>query len=422
MAAEQITQVISQFPPPPQSGVDDEVQFNLKSDAFVLHQATNYTPEVNEWADQANAVSSQVNANAVSAGEDAESAGTSEANAKDSEIAAVAAKDYLEGYAYSFKNRIVNGNFVVEQGDWDRVVSATETSAYDLFYIKWFDLSVNGKATVSTPSLSNGQNALKIQVTTASTSSSASLWTGLYFYIEENMIKDIQDEEATFSFVIETNFSGVLPLTMNTKDNGFTYATEFNVVPGINHIEKTINFPAGHINPAGGTDSGLWCNIAYVSDETDHTATPAQLDKWTPNTYFYGTQDSTLWSKTLGNFIQISELQFEKGSTKTAFEDLPYDVQLVRVKRYYREYLNSIFSDYAGGVSYSCGSTILPDIDFRRISALSITELTAPSTESNTSDFALTLQGGNQIRFFCSSNAVGRIYVVGGKYALDNRL
>lgn len=62
-----IQQVISNFPPAPNSATDTPIDFNAKADAFVNHQSGVYTPEVNTWADQANTTASEVNTNATSA-------------------------------------------------------------------------------------------------------------------------------------------------------------------------------------------------------------------------------------------------------------------------------------------------------------------------------------------------------------------
>ena len=55
MAITNITQVISTFPPAPDSQTDTPTEFNAKADAFVGHQSGTYVPEVNTWKDQANA-------------------------------------------------------------------------------------------------------------------------------------------------------------------------------------------------------------------------------------------------------------------------------------------------------------------------------------------------------------------------------
>lgn len=62
-----IQQVISNFPPAPNSATDTPIDFNAKADAFVNHQSGVYTPEVNTWADQANTTANEVNNDATSA-------------------------------------------------------------------------------------------------------------------------------------------------------------------------------------------------------------------------------------------------------------------------------------------------------------------------------------------------------------------
>jgi len=56
-----ITTTITQFPTAPNSTSDTDAEFNSKADAFVAHQATSYTPEVNAWATEANALATEIN-------------------------------------------------------------------------------------------------------------------------------------------------------------------------------------------------------------------------------------------------------------------------------------------------------------------------------------------------------------------------
>ena len=57
----EITQIITQFPPAPDSATDTPQEFNTKANAFVNHQSDSYVGEVNTWATQANAVRDDVN-------------------------------------------------------------------------------------------------------------------------------------------------------------------------------------------------------------------------------------------------------------------------------------------------------------------------------------------------------------------------
>ena len=56
-----ITQTITNFPTPPDSSNDTPTEFNTKADAFVNHQGSVYTTEVNTWATQANGLKDDMN-------------------------------------------------------------------------------------------------------------------------------------------------------------------------------------------------------------------------------------------------------------------------------------------------------------------------------------------------------------------------
>ncbi len=59
--AHEIVQVISPFPPAPNSATDSAPTFNVKANDFVKHQADVYTGEVNQWATEANALKTEIN-------------------------------------------------------------------------------------------------------------------------------------------------------------------------------------------------------------------------------------------------------------------------------------------------------------------------------------------------------------------------
>jgi len=56
-----ITQIISTFPPAPDSSTDTPTEFNSKSDAFVNHQSAVYVGEVNQWTTEANGLKGDMN-------------------------------------------------------------------------------------------------------------------------------------------------------------------------------------------------------------------------------------------------------------------------------------------------------------------------------------------------------------------------
>jgi len=56
-----INQIITQFPPAPNSATDTPQEFNVKANAFVDHQSGTYVGEVNNWATEANAVRDDIN-------------------------------------------------------------------------------------------------------------------------------------------------------------------------------------------------------------------------------------------------------------------------------------------------------------------------------------------------------------------------
>ena len=55
-----INQVISNFPPAPDSATDSPQDFNNKANAFVLHQSSTYVTEVNQWATEANQLKNDI--------------------------------------------------------------------------------------------------------------------------------------------------------------------------------------------------------------------------------------------------------------------------------------------------------------------------------------------------------------------------
>ena len=58
------------------------------------------------------------------------------------------------------------------------------------------------------------------------------------------------------------------------------------------------------------------------------------------NSYSVGTTASSTWFTTIGNYVEFTGVQLEKGSTNTPFEFRPYAVELQLCQRYYAKIIN----------------------------------------------------------------------------------
>ena len=257
----------------------------------------------------------------------------------------------LVGSNFNFKNRIINGDFSV----WQRGTSFTVGGGNHTYTVDRFktQLTASGQVTLSKNTLLN-KNSAKITVNTAVTDLSANNYCyGFTYLFEGQHLYDlaINKKDVTISFWFNSNITGEYSVNLrnitDTSTNTQTYLTSFNYTTVNAHQKIEITIPLNAVwNPVLKNDEnkGFQLTIAFANQGDYVTPT---VNEWIDGNYLT-TSTAVNWVNTVGNFIEIAELQLEEGNIATEFEKIPYDIQLQRCMRYY-EYRNQTqaLSQYA---------------------------------------------------------------------------
>jgi len=262
---------------------------------------------------------------------------------------------------------------------------------------------------------------VKLTVDTAvSDLTTTKYWYGLSHKFEGHRLYTTakQGKVVTLSFLFKSNVTGKFSVSMRNltdmRTNIDSYVTSFDyTVSGV--VQKVeIQIPLNHaFNPALQNNSNMGFNIAigFLNQESFATSTTEQ---WQTGNYLC-TPDCVNWGATAGNYFEIAELQLEEGEVATAFERVPYDIQLQRCMRYYRKtkdwvLLSSIAND-VGRVHNAYLSPLM------RTTPSYLEIATSGCSVSNT-NMSYTAEDHLDIRYKASSDTTSAFV----KYELDAEL
>ena len=332
----------------------------------------------------------------------------------------------------SFRNRIINGNMVIDQRNAGASVTATTSVPYTLD--RWLAYSApTSKFTVQQNAGSVTPPAGFTNYLGAVSSSSYSLAATNVFVINQNIegfnIADLawgtaSAKTVTLSFQVYSSltgtFGGVLRNSADNRSYPFTYS-----IPSANTWTSISVTVPGDTSGTWLTNNGVGIRVSFglgVGSTYSGTA-----GAWA-GTLYQGAIGATSVVSTSGATFYITGVQLEVGSTATEFEHLPYDVELARCQRYFstsygtnpvgtntwdgtfagRNYDTSSRSENVVNIHYPVQMRALPTLTAYS-KAGTIGKLVAGSTsvDASTTEIACSLLGSATIIRAVTGAAVG---------------
>ena len=229
------------------------------------------------------------------------------------------------------RNIVINGAMVIDQRNAGASVTVT-SSTTDYYLDRFISANTTGTGTITAQQSTLGNSkSFKLTATAAVTDLSAGLRVqGIQQRIEAQNIFDLNNTTITVSFKVETNWTGNLAVALRSSGTLRSYIIDAPVESGTNNISISIPLQADTVN-ANDSSIGVELNIGANNEGDRRTATTGS---WVTGNYFLSTS-STQWTKTLNNFINITGVQLEKGSTATEFEHRGIGEELALCQRYY---------------------------------------------------------------------------------------
>ncbi|MAF43643.1 MAG: hypothetical protein CMI54_05685 [Parcubacteria group bacterium] len=276
------------------------------------------------------------------------------------------------------KNKIIGGDFATNP--WQRGTSFAAMANETFMADRW--IYGNNTTAVHTGSKvtgeSTGRNALRIEATTADAAVAAGDLTQIVHKIEGYNIVPLL-AGATFSCRVKSDVTGLLPFAFRNASPDRTYVAEIDILAADTWQDVEIVIPAF---PSAGTwdytnGEGLHVSFSLAVGSTYHTT----ADAWQTGN-FMGTSSSVNRNASIGNYVEIDQVQMEAGTEKTTFENLLVNEVLRLCHRYF---IKQSFQKYGWnktGATTATGTEQLPE---RMRGAVSATANSSNTTNTSSS-------------------------------------
>ena len=251
-----------------------------------------------------------------------------------------------------FRNRIINGDMRINQRGIKSLTLPLNANTYTIDRFVCYTAGT-GVCAMSSVTLVNTdapyqyghRTSLKNAITTAYGTSIANYHIPSQV-IEGNNIQDFNwgqsfGQSVTVSFWSRT--SGITSLPVTVRNSAATYSYNANVAVASNGTWQynTVTIPAPPIGSIGTWDE-IGMNL-FIGGIQFGRSGLASTTGWVAANSI-GTTASTPWITTIGNYIEFTGLQLEKGTIATPFEFRPYHTELQLCQRYYYVISNSVGS------------------------------------------------------------------------------
>ena len=233
------------------------------------------------------------------------------------------------------RNRIVNPSMAIsqERGFGTQVVPVTGRTYFaDQFNI--FNDGATGAVMESSYHDIGGSKSIRLTATTASTNLTGSNEMGRFMTsLEKSNMSQLDNGDVVIAFKCRTNWTGKLSLAVRNGPDTRSYVTDIDVVSGINQVFKVIPFETDTISSEP-LDNEVGLDIFIgLNNEGTHAQPAANNDAWQAGSLFCS-DESTQWTKTINNFVEIANVDLYAGNVPREFQPNSYAQDLAECQRY----------------------------------------------------------------------------------------
>lgn len=248
---------------------------------------------------------------------------------------------------FSFRNKLINGNFRVNQRGGAPYTINSPTNTYTLD--RWYGggKSAAGVFTVGT-AFDPAEGSVRAVLTVTTAAGSLAATDGYVFAqkIEGNIVSGLRygtaaAKTAVLSFKAKASAAGTYggSLMNGAADRSFPFTFDIPVADVEVSVSVVIPGDTGGVWDAG---SGIGVRVHFSLGSGSSRAGAAGA--WAAGTYFTATGVSSP-ILSFGATLAVGEVQLEEGTVATPFEQRPYGLELSLCQRYYER---GSFASYAG--------------------------------------------------------------------------
>lgn len=245
-----------------------------------------------------------------------------------------------------FRNRIINGDFLINQRNDTTAVTLT-ASGYNAD--RWVHDATQGSKmssqVISGGSVVGSTNYLRMKTVSAATLGSGDAFSILQriegLNVQDFSLGTASASKITLSFWVRASQTGTYSVSFRNDSGNRSYVATYTINAANAWEYKTITI--------NGDTSGTWKNdentglSVYFDFGTGSTFTTASPNTWLAGNFVKSSGTNSLIT-TLNATLDITLVQLEKGGAATSFEYINVTDSLIRCQRYYELVSTSVYS------------------------------------------------------------------------------
>ena len=268
------------------------------------------------------------------------------------------------------KNIIINGDMsIAQRGTSESGITSSGYRTVD----RWNSILVTlGTWTQSqSTDVPTGQGfakSLKMDCTTADASPASGDFLFLLQRVEGQNVQYLKKgtanaESLTLSFWVKSNKTGTYICELDDNDNTRNINKSYTINSADTWEKKTITF-AGDTTGAFDNDNGNSLQVIWWLGAGSDYSSGTLNNAWESTTNANRAVGQVNLADSTSNYINITGVQLEAGTTASDFEFLPYDVNLKRCQRYYYRINPNGTSGSIGSAAYYISTAAFTSLNF----------------------------------------------------------
>jgi hypothetical protein len=250
--------------------------------------------------------------------------------------AAILAASGSPGTTTGFKNRIINGNMVINQRAWNGTITADSTYTLDRWVAR-NDITSKMSVTQSSDAPAGFNYSLLVTSLAATTLTSG----GYYFmsqYVEGFNAADLawgtaSAKTVTISFWVKSSLTGTFGGSVLNSGETRCYPFSYTISSANTWEQKSVTILGDTTGTWVGATNGVAMRVSLEVGIGTSLSSPAGA--WTSTSSQYGATGATNVLATNGATIQWTGVQLEVGTTATNFDFRSIGTELQLCQRYY---------------------------------------------------------------------------------------
>jgi hypothetical protein len=244
----------------------------------------------------------------------------------------------------NFRNIIINGDMSIAQRGTSASNVSTGYDTVDRFKILRGAGQLNVSQETDAPSGSGFVKSFKVLEGSSGANPGASDTNRIQQIFEGQNLQYLKKgtssaESLTLSFWIKATVTGTYIAELYDLDNTRQISKSYTVSSASTWEYKTITF-AGDTTGAFGNDNGDSMSVSLFLTAGSNFTSGTLQTSWSSVTTANRAVGQVNALASANDFVQITGVQLEAGTTASDFEFLPHDVNLQRCFRYYRDVYN----------------------------------------------------------------------------------